>query len=248
MGKLDGKVAIVTGASKGIGASIARHLADEGAAVVVNYAASKEGAERSVREITDKGGRAIAVQADVTRQSDVDRLVAEAIRAFGRLDVLVNNAGAYDFAPLQDITEEHARHLFDLNVLAPLLTSKAAVARFGASGSVINISSIVVQKPVPNAAVYSGTKAAIEAITRSLAAELGPRNVRVNAIAPGMVETEGWHAAGFAESDLRKQVEAQTPLARIGQPRDIAPAVVFLASDDARWITGETLLVSGGLR
>ena len=248
MGKLEGKVAIVTGASKGIGASIAQHLAAEGAAVVVNYASSKEGAERVVGEIKGKGGRAIAVQADVTRQVDVDRLVADTIRAFGRLDVLVNNAGAYEFAPLEDVSDAHVRRLLDLNVLAPLLATKAAVARFNGGGSVINISSIVGQKPVPNAAVYSGTKAAIEAITRSLAAELGPRNVRVNAIAPGMVETEGWHAAGFAESDLRQQVEAQTPLARIGQPRDIAPAVVFLASDDAAWITGETLLIAGGLR
>jgi 3-oxoacyl-[acyl-carrier protein] reductase len=248
MGKLEGKVAIVTGASKGIGASIAQHLADEGAAVVVNYASSKDGAERVVREIAGKGGRAVAVQADVTRQGDVDRLVAETIRVFGRLDVLVNNAGAYEFAPLQDVTEAHARRLLELNVLAPLLATKAAVARFDRGGSVINVSSIVAQKPVPNASVYSGSKAAIEAITRSLAAELGPRNIRVNAIAPGMVETEGWHAAGFAESDLRQQVEAQTPLARIGQPRDIAPAVVFLASDDSAWITGETLLIAGGLR
>jgi 3-oxoacyl-[acyl-carrier protein] reductase len=248
MGKLEGKVAIVTGASKGIGASIAQHLAAESAAVAVNYASSKEGAERVVSEITGKGGRAIAVQADVTRQSDVERLVAETIRAFGRLDIVVNNAGAYDFAPLQDITEAHVRRLFDLNVLAPLLTTKAAVEHFVSGGSVVNISSIVGQKPVPNASVYSASKAAVEAITRSLAAELGPRNVRVNGIAPGMVETEGWHAAGFAESELRKQIEAQTPLARIGQPRDIAPAVVFLASDDAAWITGETLLIAGGLR
>jgi 3-oxoacyl-[acyl-carrier protein] reductase len=248
MGKLEGKVAIVTGASKGIGASIAQHLAEAGAAVAVNYASSKEAAERIVSEITAKGGRAIAVQGDVSRQSDVERLVAETVRAFGRLDILVNNAGAYEFAPLEAVTEAHVRRLLDVNVLGPLLASKAAAARFNGGGSVINISSVVDQMPVPNASVYSATKAALGAITRSLAAELGPRNVRVNAIAPGMVETEGWHAAGFAESDLRKQVEAQTPLGRIGQPRDIAPAVVFLASDDAAWITGQTLLITGGVR
>ena len=248
MGKLEGKVAIVTGASKGIGASIAQHLAEAGAAVAVNYASSKEAAERVVSEITAKGGRAIAVQGDVSRQSDVERLVAETLRAFGRLDILVNNAGAYEFASLEAVTEAHVRRLLDVNVLGPLLASKAAAARFNGGGSVINISSVVGQMPVPNASVYSATKAALGAITRSLAAELGPRNVRVNAIAPGMVETEGWHAAGFAESDLRKQVEAQTPLGRIGQPRDIAPAVVFLASDDAAWITGETLLIAGGVR
>ena len=248
MGKLEGKVAIVTGASKGIGASIAQHLAQAGAAVAVNYASSKDGAVRVVREIAANGGRAIAVQADVSRQSDVDRLIAETLRAFGRLDILVNNAGAYEFAPLEAVTEAHIRRLLDVNVLGPLLASKAAAVRFNGAGSVINISSVVGQKPVPNASVYSATKAALDAITRSLAAELGPRNVRVNAIAPGMVETEGWHAAGFAESDLRKQIEAQTPLGRIGQPRDIAPAVVFLASDDAAWITGETLLISGGVR
>ncbi|HET7340622.1 MAG TPA: glucose 1-dehydrogenase [Methylomirabilota bacterium] len=249
MSKLTGKVAVVTGASKGIGAAIARELAAAGAAVVVNYATSKEAAERVVADIAREGGRAIAVQADVAEPADVERLIREATAVFGRLDILVNNAGVYDFAPLQDVTEAHVRRLFDLNVLGVLLASKAAVARFdGAGGSIVNISSIVAEKAVPNASVYSASKAAVEAITRSLSAELGPRNIRVNAISPGMVETEGWHAAGLAESDMRKQVEAQTPLGRLGQPRDIASAAVFLASDEAAWTTGETLTVAGGFR
>jgi 3-oxoacyl-[acyl-carrier protein] reductase len=249
MDKLAGKVAVVTGASKGIGAAIARELAAAGAAVVVNYATSKESAERVVADIAREGGRAIAVQADVAKPADVDRLFAEATRAFGRLDILVNNAGVYDFVPLEGVTEAHFHRLFDLNVLGLLLASKAAVGRFdSAGGSIINIGSVAGQKPPANASVYSATKAAVDAITRSLAAELGPRNIRVNAVSPGMVETEGWHAAGLAESDFRKQVEAQTPLGRIGQPRDVAPAAVFLASDDAAWITGETLTIAGGLR
>lgn len=247
--KLTGKVAVVTGASKGIGASIAKHLAAEGAAVVVNYASSKEGAERVVAEITGKGGKALAVQANVARQSEIDRLFAEAKRAFGRLDILVNNAGIYEFSPLENVTEEHFRKQFDLNVLGLLLASREAVKHFGpAGGSIVNISSVVSSITPPNSAVYSATKAGVDAITRSLAKELGPRKIRVNAINPGMVETEGTHSAGITESDFRKQIEAQTPLGRIGQPGDIAPAAVFLVSSDAAWITGETLVIAGGLR
>src|SRR2546422_6589146 len=247
--RLTGKVAIVTGASKGIGASIAKHMADEGAAVVVNYASSKEGADRVVTEIAGKGGRAIAVQANVAKQVEIERLFRETKKAFGRLDILVNNAGVYQFFPLEGVTEEHFHKQFDLNVLGLILASQEAAKHFGsAGGSIINISSLVSSMPVPNASVYSATKAAVDAVTKSLAKELGARNIRVNAINPGMVETEGVHAAGFAESDFRKQLEAQTPLGRIGQTQDIAPAAVFLASEDAAWITGETLLIAGGLR
>jgi len=249
MSKLENKVAIVTGASKGIGASIAKHLAAEGAAVVVNYASSKKGADQVVAEITRTGGRAIAVQADVADQADVVRLFAETRAAFGRLDILVNNAGIYEFSPLDGVTEAHFHKQFDVNVLGLLLASKEAVKYFDAAGgSIVNVSSGASTLTPPNTSVYSATKAAVDAITRSLAKELGPRNIRVNAINPGMVETEGVHAAGFMESDLRKGLEAQTPLGRIGQPQDIAPAAVFLASGDAGWITGETLLVGGGLR
>jgi 3-oxoacyl-[acyl-carrier protein] reductase len=247
--RLTGKVAVVTGASKGIGASIAKHLADEGAAVVLSYASSKAGADRTVDAITRQGGRAIAVQADVSKQADIKRLFAEANKAFGELDILVNNAGIYEFAPLEAVTPEHFHRSFDINVLGLLLASQEAVEHFGpAGGSIINISSVVATTAPPAASVYSGTKAAVDAVTRSLAKELGPRNIRVNAINPGMVETEGVHAAGLSSGDFRKQIEAQTPLGRIGQPQDIAPAAVFLASDDSRWITGETLYVAGGYR
>jgi 3-oxoacyl-[acyl-carrier protein] reductase len=249
MGKLEGKVAIVTGASKGIGASIARHLAAEGAAVVVNYASSKEGADRVVADITAKGGRAVAVQADVARQADVDRLFAETARAFGRLDILVNNAGVYEWLPLEQVTEAHFHQQFDLNVLGLLLASKEAVKRFGAGGgSIVNVSSLASTTGLAGSSVYSATKAAVDSITRTLAAELGPRNIRVNAINPGVVETEGSRAGGFIDGDFRKQIEARTPLGRIGQPHDVAPAAVFLASEDAAWITGETLFVTGGVR
>ena len=247
--KLTGKVAVVTGASKGIGASIALHLAAEGAAVVLDYATSKEGADRVLAEIVRGGGKAIAVQADVSKPGDIQRLFAEAKRAFGRLDILVNNAGIYEFAPLQDVTAEHFRKLFDLNVLGLILSTREAVKHLGAEGgSIINISSVVATAALPNASVYSATKAAVDAVTRALATELGPRNIRVNSINPGMVETEGVRAAGIEQSDLRRQVEAQTPLGRIGQPRDIGPAAVFLASSDSAWITGETLYISGGNR
>jgi 3-oxoacyl-[acyl-carrier protein] reductase len=247
--KLAGKVAVVTGASKGIGAAIAQQMAAEGAAVVVNYSASKAGADRVVGQITEKGGKAVAVQANVTKPSDVQRLFAEAKKAFGRVDVLVNNAGIYEVATLDQITPEHFHRQYDLNVLGLLLASQEATKYFGKEGgSIVNISSVVATLAPPSMSVYSGTKAAVNAITRSLAQELGPRKIRVNAINPGMVETEGLHAVGFAESDFRKQVEQQTPLGRIGQPDDIAPAAVFFASDDSKWITGETLYISGGSR
>src|SRR6266403_350680 len=248
MGKLANQVAVVTGASKGIGAGIALALAGEGAAVVVNYASSKEGADRVVAEIAGKGGKAVAVQADLAKPADVTRLFAETKKAFGTLDILVNNAGIYEFAPLEAITAEHFHKQYDLNVLGLLLTTQEAVKHFGASGgSIVNISSVAATSAPPSASVYSGTKAAVVAITKSLAQELGPRKIRVNAVSPGMVETEGWHAAGIADSDFRKVTEAQTPLGRIGQTNDIAPAVVFLASADSAWTTGETLFISGGL-
>jgi len=247
--RLTGKVAVVTGASKGIGAAIAKQLAGEGAAVVVNYASSKAGADRVVAEITGQGGRAVAVQADLAKPADVQRLFAETKKAFGRLDVLVNNAGVYEFAPLEAVTPAHFHKQFDLNVLGLILASQEAAKQFGAAGgSIINISSVVATAAPPGGSVYSATKAAVDAVTRSLAKELGPRKVRVNAINPGMVETEGLHAAGFVEGDFRKQIEAQTPLGRIGKPEDIAPAAAFLASDDASWITGETLHIGGGFR
>jgi 3-oxoacyl-[acyl-carrier protein] reductase len=247
--KLSGKVAIVTGASKGIGAAIAKHLAAEGAAVVVNYASSKSGADKVVAAIAGAGGKALAIQADAARRTDIDRLFGETKKAFGRLDILVNNAGIYEFSPLEGITEEHFHKQFNLNVLGLILASQAAAKLFdSAGGSIINISSVVSTLAFPNAAVYSGTKGAVDAITRSLATELGPRGIRVNAIRPGMVETEGTHAAGIEESDMQKQVRAQTPLGRLGQPDDIAGAAVFLASADSSWLTGETLIISGGLR
>jgi 3-oxoacyl-[acyl-carrier protein] reductase len=249
MKKLQDKVAIVTGASKGIGASIARHLADEGAAVVVNYASSRADADRVVADITRNGGQAIAVQANVAKQADVDRLFAETKKAFGRLDVLVNNAGVYAFAPLEDVTEDDFRKMFDINVLGVLLASKAAARYFGdAGGSIVNISSLVSTLAPATSAIVSGSKAAVDAVTRALASELGPRNIRVNAISPGTVETEGVHAAGFMESDFLKDSVAKTPLGRLGQPDDIARVAMFLASSDAAWVTGATLLATGGLR
>jgi len=246
--KLAGKVAVVTGASKGIGAAIAKQLAADGASVVVNYASSKAGAEKAVGEITAQGGKAIAVQADVSKKADIDRLFAETKKAFGAVDILVNNAGIYEFAPIEQITEEHFHRQFNLNVLGVLLTTQEALKIFNpAGGSIINISSLVGLKPFPGAAVYSSTKAAVDAVTKSLSKELGGRKIRVNSINPGMIETDGFHTAGFAEGDLRKQVEAQTPLGRIGQPEEIATVASFLASSDSGWITGETLLASGGM-
>ena len=246
--KLAGEVAVVTGASKGIGASIAKHLAAEGAAVVVNYASSREGADRVVAEIAANGGKALAVKADVSRLADVEHLFAETKKAFGRLDILVNNAGVYEFSPIEGVTEQHFHRLFDLNVLGLILASREGAKYFGPEGgSIVNISSLA-SHGVPNGSVYSATKAAVDAVTRSLAAELGPRKIRVNAINPGMVITERVQAAGIEHTDFRKQMEARTPLGRIGQVEDVAPAAVFFASSDAAWITGETLVIAGGLR
>src|SRR5258708_29189739 len=246
MSKLTGKVAVVTGASKGIGASIAEHLAAEGAAVVVNYATSKSGADAVVKRITEKGGKAISVQADVSKPQDITRLFAETKNAYGKLDILVNNAGTYEFLPLESVTPEHFHKQFDLNVLGLLLTTQEAVKLMdGAGGSILNISSIVGQMPVQSASVYSATKAAVDALTVALSQELGPKKIRVNSINPGMVETEGFHSAGLAGSDLHKMIEAKTPLGRIAQPEDIARAVAFFASDDSGWVTGQSLIVSG---
>ena len=248
MGKLEGKVAIVTGASKGIGAGIAKQLASEGATVVVNYASSKQGAENVVKEITGKGSKAVAIQADMAKQADIERLFAETKKQFGKLDILVNNAGVYEFSPIEGVTGEHFHKQFDLNVLGLVLASKEAAKYFdGEGGSIINLSSLVSVSPQPNASVYSATKGAVDAITKSLAKELGPRKIRVNAINPGMVLTEGVQTAGFDQSDFRKDLESRTPLGRIGKVEDIAPAAVFFASNDSAWITGETLVIAGGL-
>ena len=249
MGDLEKKVAIVTGASKGIGAGIAKRLAAAGAAVVVNYASSREGADRVVAEIKAHGGRALAVQGDVAKPGDVRRLFEETERAFGPVDVLVNNAGVYQLDAIEAVSEREFHREFGTNVLGPLLTIQEAVKHFGSrGGSVINITSIAATAAVPNSSVYSGTKAALEAVTRVLAAELGPRKIRVNAIAAGMVETEGLHALGVLGTDFEKQILGQTPLGRMGQPDDIADVAVFLASDAARWVTGERISVSGGMR
>ncbi|OZI66958.1 glucose 1-dehydrogenase [Bordetella genomosp. 11] len=247
MSKLAGKVAVVTGASKGIGAAIAKALAADGAAVVVNYASSKAGAEAVVQEITAAKGKAVAVGGDVSKAADAKAIVAAAVAQFGRLDILVNNSGIYEFAALGDITEEHYRKQFDVNVLGVLLMTQAASPHLGEGASVINISSVVSRITPPESAVYSGTKGAVDAITGVLARELGPRKIRVNAVNPGMVITEGVHSAGIAGSEMETMVIAQTPLGRVGQPRDIATVAAFLASDDAAWLTGETITASGGL-
>jgi 3-oxoacyl-[acyl-carrier protein] reductase len=249
MNKLSNKVAIVTGASKGIGAGIAKALAAEGASVVVNYSSSKEGADRVVKDIAGKGGKAVAVQGDVSKASDVQRLFAETKKAYGRLDVLVNNAGIYEFAPLGEITEEQYHRQFNTNVLGLILATQEAEKHFGSEGgSVINIGSTASTVTPPATAVYTATKGAVDAVTHVLAKELGPKKIRVNSINPGMVETEGVQATGILGSEFQKQFEAQTPLGRIGQPGDIAPIAVFLASQDSGWLTGETMLASGGLR
>jgi 3-oxoacyl-[acyl-carrier protein] reductase len=249
MSKLTGKVAVVTGASKGIGAGIAKALAAAGAAVVVNYASSKEGAEKVVAEIAAKGGKAVAVQADVAKASDVQRLFTETKKAFGPLNVLVNNAGIYQFGPLESVTESEFHRQFNTNVLGLLLTTQEAAKHFGADGgSVINIGSIASRTTPPMSAIYSATKGAVDAITRVLAKELASRKIRVNGINPGAVETEGFHAAGITGSEFEKQMIAQTPLGRLGQPEDIAPVALFLASADSGWLTGEVLIASGGMR
>jgi len=248
MGKLAGKVAVVTGASKGIGAGIARSLAAEGAAVVVNYASSKAGAESVVASIEGAGGKAVAVSGDVSKAGDARRIVEAAIENYGRLDILVNNSGVYEFAPLSDITEQSFHRQFNVNVLGLLLTTQAAAKHLGEGASVINIGSAVSRITPPNSAVYTATKAAIDGITGVLARELGPRKIRVNSINPGIVETEGTHAAGFIGSDFEKNAQAQASLGRTGQPSDIAAVAVFLAGPDSGWLTGEQLLASGGLR
>ncbi|MEO8031673.1 MAG: glucose 1-dehydrogenase [Gemmatimonadota bacterium] len=249
MGGLTGKVAVVTGASKGIGAGTAKGLAAAGASVIVNYASSREGADRVVAEIRAGGGKAVAVQADVSRGDEVRRLFAETISAFGPPDILVNNAGVFEFSPLEAVTEAEFHREFNTNVLGPILTTQEALKHFGpAGGSVINISSIASEAGMANSVVYAATKAAVDAITRGLAKELGARNIRVNTIAPGGVETEGLHAAGIAGSEFEKQMVAGTPLGRLGQPEDIAKVAVFLASEDAAWLTGERITASGGLR
>jgi len=248
MSKLSGKVAVVTGASKGIGAAIARKLAAEGAAVVVNYASSQAGADAVVAAITAAGGQAVAVKGDVSKAAEAKALVDAAIERYGRLDVLVNNSGVYEFAPIDAITEEHYRRQFDVNVLGLLFVTQAASPHLGEGASVINISSAVTSLYPPASAVYTATKGAVDAITGVLANELGARKIRVNAINPGIVETEGTHSAGFIGSEFETGAIAQTPLGRTGQPDDIADVAVFLASDDARWLTGEKLTASGGLR
>jgi 3-oxoacyl-[acyl-carrier protein] reductase len=247
--ELSGKVAIVTGASKGIGAAIARGLGAAGAAVAVNYASSKEGADKVVAEIKAKGGKAIAVQGDVAKAADVKRLFAETKKAFGAPDVLVNNAGIYAFEPLENVTEDEFHREFNTNVLGPILTTQEALKHFGPDGgSVINISSVASTSAPPNSVVYSASKGAVDTISRVLGKELGARKIRVNTIAPGGVETEGVHSAGIIGSDFEKQIVAGTPLGRFGQPEDIARVAVFLASDNARWVTGERITASGGFR
>ena len=249
MSKLKNKVAVVTGASKGIGAAIAKALAAEGAAVVVNYSSSKEGADRVVADIAAKGGKAVAVQGDVSKVKDVDRIFAETKKQFGSLDVLVNNAGIYEFSPIGEVTEDKFHRLFNTNVLGLLLASQQAANLFGPDGgSIINIGSVVSRITPPGTSVYSATKGAVDAVTGALAKELAPKKIRVNSINPGMVETEGVHSAGFIGSDFEKGAVAQTPLGRIAQPDDIAPLAVFLATSDSGWLTGETILASGGLR
>ncbi len=249
MSDLKGKVAVVTGASKGIGAGIAKSFAAAGASVVVNYASSKEGADRVVKEITASGGKAIAVQGDVAKAADVKRLFAETRKNFGKLDVLVNNAGIYNFAPLESVSESEFHRQFNTNVLGPILTTQEALNHFGNSGgSVINISSVASVSSMPTTVVYSATKSALDSITRVLSNELAAKKIRVNTIAPGGVETEGTHTAGVIGSDLEKQMIAGTPLGRLGQPNDIAQVAVFLASEDSGWLTGERITAAGGYR
>jgi 3-oxoacyl-[acyl-carrier protein] reductase len=248
-GKLNGKVAVVTGASKGIGAGISKQLAAEGATVVVNYASSKIDADKVVDEITKRGGKAIAVQGNVAKKAEVELLFAAAKKAYGKIDILVNNAGVYQFAPLEEITEEEFHREFNTNVLGMMLATQEALKHFGpAGGSIINIGSLASSLTPPTAVIYNATKGAVDAITRTLAKELGPRKIRVNSINPGMVVTEGAIAGGYTEGDMRKMFESQTPLGRVGETDDIAPAAVFFASDDSKWITGETLRIAGGLR
>ena len=248
-GKLTGKVAVVTGASKGIGAGIAKEFAAQGASVVINYSSAKSDADRIVDHIAKGGGQAIAVQANVAKKSEVERLFAETEKTFGKIDILVNNAGVYEFVPLESVTEQQFHRMFDTNVLGMILVTQEAVKHFKfGGGSIINIGSLASSLTPPTAVVYNATKGAVDAITRTLAKELGPKRIRVNSINPGVVITEGATAGGFLEGEFRTSLESQTPLGRIGQPDDIAPAAVFFSSDDSKWITGETLLIAGGLR
>ena len=248
-GKLNGKVAVVTGASKGIGAGIAKEFAAEGAAVVVNYASAKSDADKIVDEISKAGGKAVALQANVAKKSEVQRLFTETEKAFGKIDILVNNAGVYEFVPLEEVTEQQFHRMFDTNVLGLLFTTQEALKHFNATGgSIINIGSLASTLTPPTGVVYNATKGAVDAITRTLAKELGQRKIRVNSINPGMVITEGSVAGGYTEGDMRKMFESQTPLGRVGEPKDIAPAAIFFASDESSWVTGETLLIAGGLR
>ena len=248
-GKLNGKIAVVTGASKGIGAGIAKEFAAEGASVVVNYASSKKDADKVVDEITKHGGKAMAIQANVAKKTEVERLFAETEKAFGKIDSLVNNAGVYEFVPLEEVSEQQFHRLFDTNVLGMLLVTQEALKHFNTDGgSIVNIGSLASSLTPPTAVVYNATKGAVDAITRTLAKELGPRKIRVNSINPGMVMTEGAIAGGYTEGDMRKMFESQTPLGRIGETQDIAPSAVFFASADSAWITGETLVIAGGLR
>ena len=248
MSKLEGKVAVVTGASKGIGAAIAKALARDGAKVVVNYASSKAGADAVVGAIAAAGGTAIAVQGDVSKAAEAQGLIEAAVAAFGRLDILVNNSGVYEFAAIEEVTEPHYRRLFDINVLGVLLTTQAAAKHLGEGGSIVNISSAATLVSMPTTAVYTATKGALNSITAVLAKELGPRRIRVNGVSPGFVVTEGTHTAGVVGSEMEAGLVAQTPLGRAGQPDDIAGVVAFLASEDARWVTGEDIVASGGVR
>ena len=248
MSKLTGKVAVVTGASKGIGAAIATALAAEGASVVVNYASSKAGADTVVAAITAAGGKAVAVKGDVSKAAEAQGIIDSAIQNYGRLDILVNNSGVYEFAPLEAFTEEVFHRLFNINVLGLLLTTQAAVKHRGEGASIINVGSVASRLTPPSSSVYTGTKGAVDAITGVLSRELGPKKIRVNALNPGMVETEGTHSAGVIGSDFETGTVAQTPLGRVGQPGDIAPIAVFLASEDSAWLTGELILAGGGLR
>ncbi len=248
MSRLKGKIAVVTGASKGIGAAIAEHLAHEGASVVVNYASSRSGADAVVQRITKAGGKAVAIQADLAKQEDAVRLFTETKKAYGKLDILINNAGVYEMLPLESVTPEHFEKQFNVNVLGLLLATREAAKIMGEGASILNISSIVGRWASPGGSVYSATKAAVDSLTDSLSRELGPRKIRVNSLNPGLVETEGVHAAGIIGSDFHKSIEAGTPFGRIGQPADIARAAVFFASDEAGWVTGQTLVASGGQR
>lgn len=248
MGRLAGKTAVVTGASKGIGAGIAKAFGKEGANVVVNYARGKEDAEKVAAAIEKAGGKAITVQADVSKQADVDRLFEVTKKTFGTVDVLVNNAGVYEFAPIDQVTEASYRRMFDLNVLGTVLSTQAALKSMNGSGSIINVSSVAALTPIPTGSLYSATKGAVDVITRTLAEELGPRKIRVNSLAPGLVETEGTRSAGTSEGSFKEMLVARTPLGRVGEVEDIAKVAVFLASDDSGWITGEVLPAGGGVR